>query len=339
MPASPQMSDVIVIGAGLSGLTAARDLRAAGADVVVLEKSRGVGGRAATRRWAGWPVDHGAQFFTARSEDFRAKVEAWLEQGTCFAWARGFHQWQDGQLQSPPTDGFPRYACPLGMTSLAKDLAGAAQDFIRFGTKVSSVARHENAWHVTAEDATAHSAPALIVTLPPPQGADLLMPCAPASAALLGELVVTPCLALVAKYPRQPIEWHGIQAPDHPVISWIGHDTSKRPALHPDGTVLVIHASTTFSRDNFHAEEPWLVAHLLATAHEMTGLELSAPESFFLQRWRYALTADPGSIGSQIPTDHAPPQLIMAGEAMAGGKIEGAWLSGRAAARAIIDAA
>ena len=93
------MSDVIVIGAGLSGLTAARDLRAAGADVVVLEKSRGVGGRAATRRWDGWPVDHGAQFFTARSEDFRAQVEAWLEQGTCFAWARGFHQWQDGQLQ------------------------------------------------------------------------------------------------------------------------------------------------------------------------------------------------------------------------------------------------
>ena len=71
----------------------------------------------------------------------------------------------------------------------------------------------------------------------------------------------------------------------------------------------------------------------------MTGLELSSPESFFLQRWRYALTADPGSIGSQIHTDHAPPQLIIAGEAMAGGKIEGAWLSGRAAARAIIDAA
>lgn len=332
------MSDVIIIGAGLAGLTAARDLRAAGADVVVLEKSRGLGGRAATRRWAGWPVDHGAQFFTARSEDFRAQVDAWLEQGTCFAWARGLHQWQDGQLQPPPADSFPRYACPLGMTSLAKDLAGPAEDFIRLETKVTSITHHENTWQVAGQANATHCAPTLIVTLPPPQGADLLRPCAPTTAALLGKLVSAPSLGLVARYPRQTIAWHGIQAPDHPVISWIGHDTSKRPALHPNGTVLVIHASTIFSRDNFHAEEPWLVAQLLAAAQEMTGLQLSAPESFFLQRWRYALTADPNPIGSPTPTSTAPPQLIMAGEAMAGGKIEGAWLSGRAAARAIIDA-
>ncbi|MEX1010080.1 MAG: FAD-dependent oxidoreductase, partial [Chthoniobacterales bacterium] len=316
------MSDVIVLGAGLSGLTAARDLRAAGADVVVLEKSRGVGGRAATRRWAGWPVDHGAQFFTARSEDFRTQVNTWLEQGTCFPWAHGFHQWHDGELESPPADGFPRYACSLGMTSLAKDLAGAAQDFIHLETKVTSITRHERAWRVTGENSTTHSAPALIVTNPPPQSAELLGPCASATATLLGHVVSTPCLALVARYPRRDIDWRGIQAPEHPVISWIGHDTSKRPTLHPDGTVLVIHASATFSGANYQADEKWLMTHLLSNASEMTGLDLSTPEAFFIQRWRYAHSNAPDRIHARILAADGPAKLIIAGEAMAGGKIE-----------------
>ena len=45
------MDDTIaVVGAGLSGLLVAHTLRERGATVVVLEKSRGVGGRMATKR-------------------------------------------------------------------------------------------------------------------------------------------------------------------------------------------------------------------------------------------------------------------------------------------------
>ena len=51
---------VAVIGAGLTGLTAARRLADAGCAVVVFDKSRGLGGRLATRRTALGPIDHGA---------------------------------------------------------------------------------------------------------------------------------------------------------------------------------------------------------------------------------------------------------------------------------------
>lgn len=54
--------DVVVIGAGFSGLAAARTLRAAGASVRVLEARDRCGGRTLTREVAGAKVDMGAQW-------------------------------------------------------------------------------------------------------------------------------------------------------------------------------------------------------------------------------------------------------------------------------------
>lgn len=57
---------VIVVGAGLAGLTAARVLMQAGAEVVVYEKSDGVGGRVRSDVVEGFTLDRGFQvFFTA----------------------------------------------------------------------------------------------------------------------------------------------------------------------------------------------------------------------------------------------------------------------------------
>ena len=54
--------DVVVIGAGLAGLTAARELTGMGFDVVVLEGRDRVGGRTAPATLAGVPIDRGASF-------------------------------------------------------------------------------------------------------------------------------------------------------------------------------------------------------------------------------------------------------------------------------------
>ena len=51
---------VAVIGAGVAGLSCARDLAAAGVEVVVHDKGRRVGGRTSTRRHDGLAFDHGA---------------------------------------------------------------------------------------------------------------------------------------------------------------------------------------------------------------------------------------------------------------------------------------
>ena len=60
----PEEADVVVVGAGIAGLTAAYRAHRAGRNVVVLEAEPHPGGRMRTTEWEGFRLDPGAQFFT-----------------------------------------------------------------------------------------------------------------------------------------------------------------------------------------------------------------------------------------------------------------------------------
>ena len=321
--------ETIILGAGVAGLTAAGVLRRAGREVVVLEKSRGLGGRAATRRWDGLPVDHGAQFFTARSPEFQKQVEEWSARDVCHEWTRGFHQYHDGKLSLSDSGHHPRYVCREGMSALGRTLAADAAAPVERQAKVVAILGEHGVWSLACEDGREFRTHCLAVTCPPPQGAGLLETAAPAAAEFLRGIPMEPCLAVAARFPRRDIAWQGIQSVD-PLLSWIGHDTSKRSGLHGDHTVVVVHASPAFSREQYAAAEEDVVKTLLGRASEISGTDLRGPTQSFLQRWRYAQPSAPRP-GERAVFFGSPAPLVLAGECFAGGKIEGAWLSGVAA--------
>ena len=328
-------TEILIVGAGLCGLHAATRLQAAGRSVLVLEKSRGLGGRAATRRWNNMPVDHGAQFFTAKSPEFVAQVSHWLEAGVCHEWTRGLHRFSGGQLHEPTDSSHPRYACRAGMASLGRALGAPLGEIVHREAKVSRLAVLDGQWQVTLEDGRLIRSQSLLLTPPPAQSRALLAETVPMAAQELDRHRSWPCHAVAACFSRTELPWQGIQAPDDEVLTWIGHDTSKRPELHPDRTILMLHAAPSFSIANADAPEGEIAAALLRRASEMTSLDLCSPLEIFLQRWRYALPAS-GETPSGPIAHTSPAPLVVAGDWCAGGRIEGAWTSGRDAAERLL---
>ncbi|HKH58940.1 MAG TPA: FAD-dependent oxidoreductase, partial [Rubrobacter sp.] len=130
---SKNQRSCVVVGAGISGLLAAKKLNEKGWTVTVLDKSRGVGGRMATRRVGEGNFDLGAQFFTVRSERFAGLVEDWLGAGVATEWTRGFAD-SEGR---PNEDGYPRYRGAEGMTSIPKYISRGLD--VRTGERVVRV--------------------------------------------------------------------------------------------------------------------------------------------------------------------------------------------------------
>ncbi len=70
------MHDVIVIGAGITGLSAAHALSQAGLDVVVLERSARIGGKAVSERLGGFLMEHGPSTVNAAVEEAEEAARA-----------------------------------------------------------------------------------------------------------------------------------------------------------------------------------------------------------------------------------------------------------------------
>lgn len=80
-------TDVLVVGAGLSGMQCARELASRGLSVIVLEARDRVGGRCHTMDWRGVPVDLGAHWVGAthgRVRSLAARASAVLRTQTTF---------------------------------------------------------------------------------------------------------------------------------------------------------------------------------------------------------------------------------------------------------------
>jgi monoamine oxidase len=97
-------TDVVIIGAGAAGLSAARALDANGIDVVVLEARERIGGRVLTLRDAGSPVpiELGAEFIHGAAEE----TESVLEEAHLASVDISGRRWHVAGSQLRPLDDF-----------------------------------------------------------------------------------------------------------------------------------------------------------------------------------------------------------------------------------------
>ena len=321
---------IVIVGAGMAGLSAARLLHEAGEEVIVLDKGLGVGGRMATRRIGSGRFDHGAQFFTAREPEFQAQVARWVADGTAVPWAQGFADGTGGAVE----DGHPRYAGAVGMAGVAKSLAQGLD--VRLGEWVTAVRYAPMHWQLfTAERPELPlRAGALILTPPMPQTLALLDAGQTSTGkfmrAHLESITFAPCLALLVllEGPSQVPAPGGLQLMSEPVF-WIGDNTQK--GISPGASALTIHGGPEFSAANWAAKDEEVAEQLLHAAEPWLG---TAVLEWQVKRWRYSLPLTP--VAERFSLLPGPAPLLFAGDAFGGPRVEGAVLSGLAAARELL---
>jgi len=316
---------IAILGCGVAGLSAARELRRHGVDVTLFDKSRGVGGRMSTRYAGDWEFDHGAQYFTVQDPDFQAEIDMAIDAGVVSLWEAKALYLKTGQLSADT--GRQRYVGQPRMNSLPKYWAEGLD--VRLGKRVSSV-RQTTTWSLQFEDGSSVDGfDSIISTLPPAQAAMILPDgFAEARSVSSAQMHVCFCLMVGLSAPINP-GWDTLRVKDLP-IDWIAINHAKPGRSQNMGTII-IHSEAKWSDENAESDRDWVRDVMLKSASALLGLPLEKAPHIALHRWLYA--SNKTSPDTACLQDEG---LVVAGDWCLGGRVQGAWLSGRAAARALL---
>lgn len=318
--ASPRIA---IIGAGTAGLTCAYQLRQRGLSPVIFEKSRGIGGRLATRRTDhGDAYDHGAQFVTARDPAFVDLLANLQQAGAAVAWSPRLPE-------QAPRPAHTWWIGASGMSALVRPLADALD--IRLRSTVSALRRHAGQWELRlAEQDHAEHFDAIVVTTPAPQAHALLAGVSPLTDAL-ERVDIAPCWAAMLTFDAPWDVPFDAARFDADPIAWIARQSS-RSGLVGRGDRWLAHAAPEWSADHLEHSPDEVLTLMQAALAERTGVAL--PPIAFAQahRWRYAMTTRP--LGQPMLAD-ASARLWVGGDWCLGARVENAFQSGLAMAQAI----
>jgi len=309
------MLDVLVIGAGMTGISCARQLHAAGLDVVVLDKGRGIGGRMATRRADinGQTIrfDHGAQYLTARDAGFQQALNEISDSAVL---------WADA--------GKPgAYAGVPGMSSIPKALAEGLT--IHQSERVEKLELKGNCWLATTEGES-WKAKRVVMTVPFPQVAPIIGEDHPLSAKLTG-LEFAPCMTLMAAFKPQVELDKATRLNAASDLSWIAYNSGK-PGREDAIDAWLAQASVEWSAARVNQDKAKSEQEMQLLLCEALSLDPADMLHSAFHSWLYARIVNP--LGVPYLVDETQ-SLYLGGDWCLGARVESAWQSGTAIAQAL----
>lgn len=307
-----------IIGAGMAGLSCAYQLRKSGLNPVVFEKSRGTGGRLATRRSAYGGFDHGAQFVTARDAGFTAYLDHAAGLGRAARWAdpaSGDESWWTG---TP------------GMSGLVKPMLDGLD--VRTGQRIVQMRREGAGWVLSLETGEEQFFDTVLLAVPVMQALDLLAGHAAAFPGL-ESVDIAPCWTGMFVFDQALPDTMSVikRAGD---IAWAAREAS-RPQRDGETERWVVQASAAWSRQHLEEAPEAILPLLLEQFGAAAGVTVPEPVHADVHRWRYAKVERP--LGQACLWDSTL-QLGLAGDWCLAARVEAAYLSGRALADAVVTA-
>lgn len=338
-----QETDVLVVGAGIAGLSLARHLRDGGIGSIVLERAAGVGGRCATRRVDGRPVDHGLPFLHGREKGFLAALDAVADATPLPGWP---HRRIGGGIPCQPEafEGVDRLvAFREGLTRFPKHLARDLD--VRLRHEIASLRMVDGAPLLEATTAAGATFRAGIValTMPAPSAARWLAPLEERSPELAATRVLRdqirtlPCLAVIATYApgAARTDFDVCYPASATMVHAVVNDSSKRGAGTPP--TLVVQGRPRFSREFLERPRDEWARELLWEAGEFLGAWVERPAARQEHVWRHARIDPTSELAAPLHVRLANGSSIaLCGDGFSShGGVEGAFRSGRALAARI----
>lgn len=340
MSASESHERVAVIGAGMSGATCARRLADAGHAVQVFDKSRGVGGRLATRR-VSWTdddgcahdvsFDHGAPAFTARSPDFARFAEQARREGWLMRWAPVLAPGSHEALDSPTL-----WLPAPDMPALCRHLLGNVA--MHLSCAVDALRRDARGWQVLSEgEAVGEGFSRVVLALPPQQSAPLLQPHRADWAQQARALPMLPCWTLMGVADGADELGWDLALPARGPLAWVVRNERKPGRAGAPGRAhWVAHATAEWSQTQLETGAADVQALMQTALAQSLGRPLTW-RHVGVHRWRYASAP---RADARVPGRcwwDASLGLGVCGDAWGGAGVEGAWHSGRALATALLE--
>ena len=331
--------DVLIIGAGLSGLSCARSLVDAGLKVRVLERSSSVGGRCASKAPGDGPlVDFGPVFVHGDDPEFIAWIES-LSAGLIPGWplvVAGKGTPCQPQAFDPLQK---RYGLTSGLRALPQALATGLD--INLGVMVESVVWNDNGVEAVDSEgrrfsarhgvmATALEQSRLLMSGLKGPGTEVFA----RADALLAQFSSLPCLTVLAEYAPEvtPPTWQVAYPENSRALLLASNEGGKRGLDPTHGPLLVFQARPGWSAARLEGDREAWSRELLGEAAALWGDWAGQPTAIRAHRWKY---------GRLAPSDHLVRPLLLerpgstARWGLVGdlfdpdGGLQGAWRSGR----------
>lgn len=317
---------VAVIGGGLAGLSAATTLNEAGSAVTLFDCEPAPGGRLGQDTRA----DLGAQYFTVRHPAFRQACRDWEARGWIVEWSPQLYQQDLEHGLRSSADDIQRLVAVPGMASLAGYLQQGLEIRQADISQLQRTAQGE--WLLRDADGNEYGPFRALILATPAEQASALLCVAPSLQQDVARVRMRPCWSVLLEFAQPlPTLVDACFVRDGP-LDWLARNNSKPQRSGNESWVL--QSTASWAEQHVQLPAAAVVAELALAMERVTGQRLPEPLDSQAHYWPQARPAEQLKWGAL-----AAPRLSLyvCGDWCLGGRIENAWLSGRQAARALLD--
>ena len=324
------MKNVAVIGAGITGITLANLLQKK-VNLTVFEKSRGVGGRMATRRAEPYQFNHGAQYFKIENKEFKNFLQPLIQNKIIKHLEANHIEILNKEVIKRTKTYNKIYYTPVSkMNSVVKYLINN-NFFIKLLCKIDKTIKENDKWFIIDSDNVSYGPyDWLFITIPPNQALEILYNNFK-FLDIIKKIKMRSCYSLMLGFDK-------IKEFDFDTALFLDEDVQwlsirKKIIENKKYYNLLINSSYDFAEKNVNSSKDKISDYLIKQVSEIVKYELNNYEHKALHFWKYAMSEKNNNLGSLLDEDL---KVIVCGDWCMNGKVEGGFLSAKDAAKKLI---